>query len=264
LLLGKVDMISTQQQVGQLFEHLANVEPYPEGVQGITERLPGVAFFPGGMGLWKVDGPFPDEKVMILGHNFDSEAKHGEDLKRGDCDPRTRSRTWGALVPFLERVRLAPEDCFFTNFFMGVIKGNESEGRFPGASDPKFVTRCGEFLAFQLKVQRPRVVLTLGRFVPPHLAALAKLLKSKGWGSLKRFADLDKNKCPLVHKVQFEAVDSVICSVVALLHPSHRAGANLQRRRYNKLKGDALKGDAAEVAMVRDALEHNGISCNTG
>src|SRR5207245_237830 len=124
-----------------------DVEPYPQGVQRIAERLHGVAFFPGGAGLWMVDRPFPVGKVMVLGHNFDSEAKHRKDLQRGVCDPRVRSRTWGELHPFLVRVGLAPEDCFFTNFFMGLMAGSESEGRFPGASHPDFVTRCRAFLA---------------------------------------------------------------------------------------------------------------------
>ena len=55
------------------------VEPYPKGVVPVPERLPGTAFFPGAAGLWAFDPdaplpPMPVGGVMVLGHDFYSEA----------------------------------------------------------------------------------------------------------------------------------------------------------------------------------------------
>jgi hypothetical protein len=241
---------STPPEVRYLLERLTDVEPYPKGVRRIAERLPGIAFFPGGTGL--LNGvPFPKAKVMVLGHNQNSEVKFEKDLTDGR-HPCQRSSTWRALLPFLKNSGIRPEDCFFTNFFMGLSSGDVSKGRFPGESDLGFVARCREYLAEQLKVQRPRVVLTLGCFVPPLVAPLAPQLSK--WSHPKlTLAELDEQACAVAHQVEFEGTNSVICSVVALVHPSYRR-VNVKHRRFQ-----SHSGDEAEIAMVRNALKHCGM-----
>ena len=247
-------MDESRHPVEGLFEGLKSVEPYPEGVVPVPERLPGTAFFPGGMGLWHAGGgeippPMPVGGVMVLGHDFYSEAGFRRFVaKRGES---TRGPTWRNLLALLGRVGVGPERCFFTNAYMGLRAGSQNTGRFPGARDAGFVERCRAFLAEQLRVQRPRLVLSLGSHVPAVLAPLSDdLAPWLGAGSLKA---LDEAGVPLVPSVRFPPVPGSGVAVAALVHPSIR-WASVLRRRYRN-----LEGDAAEVAVLRDALRASGI-----
>ena len=174
-------------EIDGFFTHLTQVEPYPPGVLRIPDAgagrplLPGIAFFPGGTGLWMADfvsqpSVFPVAGVMIIAKDFDSETAYHNTLslmQQGTCDPCKRNKTWGTLIRFLKRFEIAPKACFFTNCFMGLRAGDKATGRFPGAGDARFVNRCREFMEVQLKTQKPRLVLTLGIEVPSRLAALS-------------------------------------------------------------------------------------------
>ena len=180
-------------------------------------------------------------------------------MQHGPCDPCERNRTFENLIPFLKEVGISVETCFFTEFFMGLREGNKKEGKFPGAGDAKFVKRCQDFMKVQLNTQEPRLVLTLGKEVPPMLAALAlSPKKMSDWTEAKTFFDLDKVG-PVVHKVQFPG-NRTTCSVVALVHPSRHYG-NVKKcnRTYRTLQGHKAEYHEAEVAMVREALEQCGM-----
>src|SRR3954451_15383696 len=102
-------MAPEEKPVDFLFQQLESLFPadaYPENVLRIPDvtagrpRLPGIAFFPGGSGLWMPDfvsqrTDFPVGGVMILGHDFDSEAAYHNSLQLmdlGPCDPCSRNR----------------------------------------------------------------------------------------------------------------------------------------------------------------------------
>jgi len=65
--------------IEQLLAHLPDSRPHGGGMVEIDHHLPGLGFFPGGDGLWKVPGrrrgPHPDRVAML------------EDLTGGDSDP---------------------------------------------------------------------------------------------------------------------------------------------------------------------------------
>jgi len=252
-------------EVNYLFAQLTQVEPYPPGVLRIPDAgagrplLPGIAFFPGGTGLWMADlvsqpSVFPVAGVMIIGKDFDSKTAYHNTrnlMQKGPCDPCKRNpATWGTLIPFLEGVGIAPEACFFTEFFMGLREGIKATGKFPGVDDVRFVNRCCEFMKIQLKTQEPRLVLTLGKEVPPRLAALSPQ-SLRRWADVKTLRDLDAAGS-IVHNVQFLGMRTP-CSVVALTHPSNRR-PNVKYRTYR-----TLQGHEAEVAMIRDALKQCGM-----
>lgn len=226
------------------------VEPYPEGVVPVPERLPGTAFFPGGMGLWQPGGtppPMPLGGVMVLGHDFYSEAGYRRFLaRRGES---TRGPTWRNLLALLARVGIDPERCFFTNAYMGLRAGSRNTGRFPGARDPGFVERCRAFLAEQIRAQEPRLILTLGSHVPAVLAPLSEDLAP--WIGAPSLKSLDEAGCPLVPSARFP--DGLRATVAALVHPSIR-WASVLGRRYRD-----LEGDAAEVSILKDAIRSSGM-----
>jgi len=200
----------------------------------------------------------PTEGVMVLGHDFHSLNAFKETLARGgevvigaDGEPQSHVPSWTNLLGMLKEFGIPPERCFFTNAYMGLRDANLATGKFPGARDATFVERCRTFLELQLRAQRPRLILTLGQWVPSFLAPLAERLSD--WKSLTSLNAIDRAG-PVRHEVRFNGNDMAPCSVVCLTHPSFRP-LNVKKREYGGSKG----GDA-EHKMVIDAICQSGVT----
>lgn len=239
--------LSVQHPIEYLFQQLAAFV-YPQGVVGVPDRIPGTAFFPGGSGLWRERPsdhlpPMPLERVMVLGNYFDTEDGYRRSRQEGD---ELYTPTWNNLLALLESVDIQREDCFFTNIYMGLSIGDSNTGPSPGAKNPEFKRRCESFLAEQIAAQQPRLILTLGRFVPKFIAALSPGLAA--WRRCASFSELDDSG-PLKQDVQFDGSMDRATVVVALVHPSLRQG-NVWRRRYQE-----WTGNDAEQAMLKKAVK---------
>jgi len=225
---------------------------YPTGVVPVPSPISGVAFFPGGYGLWGATAgsplpTFPVGGVMVLGHDFHSETGYDKSYLSGS--ERLTTPTWRNILALLKEVELEPTRCFFTNFYMGLRAGSKSTGKFPRASDPRFggfVGHCKDFLLQQFKCQKPSLVLTLGVEVPFLLGDMSPELAK--WASKLGIIHLD-SVGPVQFNVTFEGLDEFKTSVVALIHPSMR-NSNLKHRRYC-----GVIGHDAELAMLRDGLK---------
>lgn len=222
---------------------------YPTGVEPVPQRIPGLAFFPGGAGLWAVEAerplpPFPVGGVMVLGHDFHS--RKGYDKSFGNGAESKSMPTWRNLVPVLEAGGVSLESCFFTNFYMGLRSGTKTTGKFPGAGDPPFVAHCERFFLRQLDAQRPALIITLGVHVPKAISGLSEELGD--WSAVTNLKELDAR--PVRSGVTFRGMPSYQTTIVALTHPSQR-GLNVRRRRYC-----GIAGADAEVAMLRQAIQH--------
>jgi hypothetical protein len=143
--------------------------------------------------------------------------------------------------------------CFFTNAYMGLKAGSEPTRKFPGARDAGFVRRCQRFLLERIRVQQLGLVLTLGKEVPPVLAPVAPALRRE-WSGARNLQELDQRAATLVYPVWFPDLLHAT-AVVALAHPANRS-PNVARRRYQ-----SVEGDAAELALLHDALALVGNSC---
>jgi hypothetical protein len=218
---------------------------YPKGVVPTREAISGTAFFPGGHGLWMEEGEprFPVGGIMVLGHDFHSEAEYNKSVER--CKENLKAATWRNLINFLEAAGIAPRDCFYTNFYMGLREGLATTGVFPGSTDPDFVRACQQFFLEQLRQQRPKVILVLGVHVPRQLAPLAPELQQ--WSAATTLNDFNAPGMAVVHKVCFTGHAEAV-NVVMLAHPSQRL-LNVRHRSY---KG--LVGQEAELGMVGDAV----------
>lgn len=226
---------------------------YPSGVEAVPEPIPGLAFFPGGWGLFgaKRDAPLPPMPtggIMVLGHDFHSRRGYDESMRLGG--ERLTLPTWRSLLSVLEASNIPPETCFFTNLYMGLRCGEKTTGVFPGASDVAFRRHCQDFFVRQLAVQRPRLVLTLGVQVPPVIAGLSGQLAP--WGEARGIKHIDRVGA-LRTDVAFAGLDGFTTTVAALLHPSLRS-ASLRHRRYVEQSGVVRVGNEAELALLRDAL----------
>lgn len=236
----------------QLWSRHHPASGYPAGVLAVPTAIPGVAFFPGGYGLWRpnVGAPlpeFPVGGVMILGHDFHSESGYQASLRRGR-ESETQP-TWRVLLALLQRVDVQPTRCFFTNVYMGLRAGENTTGPFPGARDHTFVDHCVRFLEEQVLLQRPAVIITLGVNVPPLLARLSPDLHL--WSAGRGLRHLD-TVGPVHSHVRVGTAPSVETRVVALTHPSMRH-ASVRHRRY-----EGQSGDAAELRMLREVLNFSG------
>ena len=223
---------------------------YPPHVLPIPERIGGTRFFPGGSGVY-LEGrdpntvEFPFGGVMVLGHNFDSEAAYQDSLRRRK--ERLGTGTWGSLLKFLKEIPIPFEQCFFTNAFMGLCEGDDNQ-KYLGRDNFGFRAACLRFLKEQIEIQRPRFILTLGLHVPPLLACATPDLtawkgKTQGQGCDPALHLKDLDAAPLFHVVRFELSNATIHTAVvtAIAHPSDRR--NGKRR--------IPKGFASELEMVR-------------
>lgn len=241
--------------VEQLFSEMSIVAPYPDGVIGVPDRIPGIAFFPGGAGLWgaKPDAPLPEMPVggiMVLGHDFHSESGFRASLAQRTefpDSPRSGYRTsptWTKLLKLFDEAGVSRERCFFTNAYMGLRQGDGTMGVFPGSYDSGFVDRCQGFFRRQVEVVRPSVILSLGIQVPRFIAPLSPELGR--WAQVRSFSELDKAGA-IVQDVSFGDDLAPRCTVTALTHPSMRL-SNVRHRRYA-----GLEGHMAELRLLLDA-----------
>jgi len=241
------------KEIAQLQTLLKTVEPYPAGTCPVPDMVLGTAFFPGGQGLWyglsQAETPvFPARGIMIVGQDYYTVCAYKKVLKKsrtGEAHPAGKAKTWIHLLKFLQEVGISPEGCFFTNLFMGLREKGKDTGKFPGAKDDGFVERCLSFFEMQVRVQQPKLILTLGSIVPRYIARRAEKLSL--WRRFQTLTEIDA--CgPVAHPVSFQGVPEHQCAVVALTHPSIRP-VNVRRRRY---RGE--QGNEAEIRMVQEGL----------
>jgi hypothetical protein len=221
---------------------------YPAGVLAVRQPIPGIAFFPGGYGLWRGDtsSPLPSMPVggiMVLGHDFHSERGYEDSLARGR--ESVTQPTWRQICKLFDAVGIDPSRCFFTNIYMGLRAGAATTGPFPGRTDERFVGHCRRFLVEQLRVQRPSLILTLGIHVPGFLGTLSPDLSA--WTQGTGFKHLDRVG-PVRMDVQFDVEPTIVATVVALTHPSLR-DASVRHRCYR-----GLVGHDAELEILGEAL----------
>lgn len=200
--------------------------------------------------------------VMVVGQDFDTYASFSKSLAAGgevlfheEERPTSSSATWRTLIDLLPRRFGIPLGrCFFTNAYMGLRKDGPPTGPFIGSKCPDFTARCRAFFRKQLASQRPRLILSLGVWVPSFIAPLSATLSD--WTGLNSFAEID-DVGPVRHGVAFTGTPVDAASVVCLTHPSLR-GPNVRRRRYR-----GLAGDDAERRMVEDAIGESAVDLRT-
>lgn len=230
---------------------LDNLDDYPPQVVRLDarRRLADTAFFSASTGLWGTSPanplpPFPYGGVMFVGNNLDSEERYAERLAAGaSYGSETGTPTWRQLLALLSGAGIEPNECFFTNAWVGLKAGggsNTGELKIPYDSD--FARWSRDFLAEQVRVMKPRVIAALGQWVPPFLARMTPDLAA--WSRAQKFSALDEGDGALRYPVELAGHRS---AVVALVHPSYRP-RHVGSRRFR-----THTGHLAEVEMMREA-----------
>lgn len=222
---------------------------YPNGVEAVPRELRRTGFFAGNSGVRlrsELDPHLPDmpngRKYMIVGQDWYSRA--GYDLQAQKTSwHEDDDQTWRNLKPLLMQSGISLDDCFFTNFYMGLRSGDAKViGPFPGSRCQTFVGLCRTFFMYQIETMQPRVVIALGKEVFRPLGEVCDDLNV--WRKAHAFSLLDEigpiKDAKLVrvpHPVTF----------VGCVHPCLR-NPNVHRRKFG-----GLNGHSAEVAMLVEA-----------
>jgi hypothetical protein len=249
-------------KISELIKQLPS--KYPPGIHGVFADIRGPAFFPGGKGLvtrkdsfgnYPVGTDLPFRGIMILGHNFDNCKGYkrtkscGTELLRSNG--RIQNPTWRNLLDLLEKINIDVGQCFFTNAFMGVIKADSNRGTHPGHLDRDFRKDCREVFLLALKLQQPRLVVTLGL---PALQFVSDLISwedcaPQHWA--RSWSSIDRSALPMQIRIS-ECPQPI--SVVPVVHPCFRP-QNVWRRTYLK-----REGNDAEIMMLKDAIDLSQMS----
>jgi ribosomal-protein-alanine N-acetyltransferase len=227
-----------------LFSKINIVAPYPNSVKPIEKMLNMTAFFPGGRGLWAEEYSNDFPSILILGQDFSKVEEYNAMLKNNKTD--LQCSTWKNLIKLFEEANIDLKKCFYSNVFMGLRDGvTKNTGEFTGFKDKEFVKRNLKFLAIQIEIIKPSLIVTLGRYAAEMLSRIADsgLESWANWRAL-----LDEN-IGFKDNVSFH---DHICRCVALTHASLRH-LNVGRRVYINQNGK-FYGNSAELHMLKDAL----------
>jgi hypothetical protein len=154
-------------KIGQLEqERRFEGRPYPKGMAPFPGRLPGQAFFPGGDGLWRDDicvkllstSPFPIGGIMFLGNDFGTLETFERTLQEG----YENVPTWRRLKRRLATAGIPGEIGFYTNAVLGLRTDKKAVDDLNWSQRPDFCQFCDEFLRFQLRTMKPRLIVALG------------------------------------------------------------------------------------------------------
>jgi hypothetical protein len=244
-------------------EELQRHNPYPCSPRAdrpkmlpIERYVQELAFFPVGPGCRET--VFPRNKIMVLGNNFGSQGYIEKVCaeRRGD----TRGPTWRNMCELFRHAHINEECCFFTNAYMGAIPGNKNMGKTPGCDDPDYLKFCQQMFFYQLEQQSPRLIVALGKWVPPFLAKF-DLQHLQHWES-EDFKKRDKElegRGAVVRSACLRRVNEAgrpiehECVVASILHPCRRK-LNLGLRSYR-----GLERHEAEMKILKDALCFSGL-----
>jgi uracil-DNA glycosylase len=124
---------------------------------------------------------------------------------------------------------------------MGVRKGDIGTGKSPAFKDKLFVKQCQELFLYQLEIQRPEIILVLGKHVAEFLAPTAEQLN--GWQRIRNFSEVDSAGSQVKSNVVF--TNGIVASLALLTHPSFRP-LNVHRRSF---QGET--NSTAEIKMIQ-------------
>jgi hypothetical protein len=144
---------------------------YPDGMCALPFRLTGQGFFPGGDGLWRdeeelsiaTDGALRQGGAVFLGNDFGA----AESYKKLEKKSFENVPTWRHIKIRAKSADIPAEITFFTNAIMGLRTDGTALTQRRWETMRGFPEFCGEFLAFQLSILKPRLTVVMG----PHAKA---------------------------------------------------------------------------------------------
>ncbi|EKD25918.1 MAG: hypothetical protein ACD_79C01444G0001 [uncultured bacterium] len=212
------------------------ITAYPESISRMEGMLLGTAFFPGGQGLF-IENPqhepeFPFGKIMVLGQDFDNATGFRDTIQKGVYD-ELDSKTWIYMRPLFEHAEINLYDCFFTNAIMGVRNTEGNIGTSPAFNSPEFLQQCRQFFIHQLTIQKPKLVIVLGKNVARFLMPISGDFNAWKPCELSYFR---QRQNWILNNVSFESIPEYSARFLFLIHPS-MLNSNVKRITYGTISG---------------------------
>lgn len=231
--------------IAQWQEDALKIAP-PSGT-GLLPAIGGVrgpAFFPEGLGLSQAGlGRNDHPTIIAVGHNFGcQEYRNGIQSEVGE----EKNATWRNLDQLLNRAGSSPDQCFRTNWFVGLLPGTKQTGCFLRKPDHDYEQACLSLLAKQIHGIKPKAILLLGSEVSSRAHGLIPALAP--WHGAKRWIDIDHSV--IGHSVRNVEVPAarLRTNVVALLHPSF--GTVNQKRRMKNMRIQTTEAEIIRAALA--------------
>lgn len=236
-------MLRVDPRIAGLYAELDDyVTAYPPHAVARAQAFAvGTAFFPVGAGLWWPGTPLAERPIALIAHVFD-EASYRFALGAGEGSERVAgNRTWAGLRRVLALADADIADCFLTNALMGIKVGPATGAVRAGVC---YRAQCAAYLARQLEVIRPRLVVTLGSHALQVLRQAVPAL-ADAWDGFATMAAIDAASPPrhIVRGVTLSG-DCVV-DIAVLRHPC--TWTNAPRR------GCSGRGLAADAEILRRA-----------
>jgi hypothetical protein len=187
---------------------------YPHGIiaaPGDYCAIRGESFFPGGKG--HVAEIPPVGGLMYLGHNFDKIDGFLNSVRRG----REENLTWRRIRDSVFS-HIPAERIWFTNYFMGVLLTESNVGALERSSGfDQFEEDCWNFFKLQVAIQKPRLIVALGREVVRILSPSNRLnIPSWKLGAGQTYGPLRLKS----HPIRISSNDPYETQIIAAYHPS--------------------------------------------
>jgi uracil-DNA glycosylase family 4 len=170
---------------------------------------------------------------MVVGQDFNTVTTYQTARQLGS--EVSSSSTWRNIRTIFPELNLLMQNCFFTNFYIGLRAAKPETGRFPGARDKNFVARCVRFFERQIEVVRPKFIITLG--LEP-LRAVQNVFGIRTPNTL--------SACDQIYQRLLVKHGQV--SIVPLTHPSLYY-ANVARRKFQSYTGIAAEREMIKIAQ---------------
>ena len=205
---------------------------YPPEIIPVEKRVDSTAFFPGGIGIYENSNTEID--ILVLGQDFGTLSYHKALLKGKKVD--TNCPTWIHMTALFNSVSIDLKNrCFYSNVFMGLRKEDKMTGPLlriiSNSADRKtYKESCVRFLQNQIKIIRPKAVITLGN-EPIKMLFEAACKNISSWKRSTKATDSNS-----IVKAIFGDFE---CYCLALLHPSLRH-SNLHYRKSTKSEDELL------------------------
>lgn len=212
------------------------VTAYPsDAVEPLAAFAFGTAFFPVGSGLWRPGAELSERPIAFVAHVFDG-ASYRYALGRGGGNERIDgNRTWLGLRRVCVRAGVALEETFLTNALMGAKTGLAT-GAVRGG--PRYRAQCAAYLARQLTVVRPRLVVALGAHAMGVLGEAVPAI-ARAWCGAATISALDASVPPRNIVRDIRIATDVAADVAVLRHPCTWTNAPRRGCRGLGLEADA-------------------------
>jgi hypothetical protein len=200
-----------------LIRQVRTIDHEASGMLNAPAEVRGPGFFPGAWGGPDPSRAISQRPIMVLGQDQDNWVGFKKSMRK-----RTEeySPTWRNLRVLLDQAAIDLDAVFLTNFIVGFRRQGFSTGPSPALASPAYLQASAQFFLYQLSIQRPRLIITLG-VQPLVLLGLVSEFVLYRTVSLATFDDVAERGLAYTANVVFEGVPDITPTVVSICHPCY-------------------------------------------